>query len=90
MPPGVDAGARGRLGGIKLSVPVATVNGKCRERGLLLSLAGVLAQDLWLFVMSDAAAQAGGAVFALQGLVLLVAIALAVLARKATARGWIA
>jgi len=57
---------------------------------LLLSLAGVLAQDLWLFVMSDAAAQAGGAVFALQGLVLLVAIALAVLARKATARGWIA
>jgi len=57
---------------------------------LLLSLAGVIVQDLWLFVMSDAAAQAGGAVFALQGVVLFVAVALAVLARKATARGWIA
>lgn len=56
---------------------------------LLVSLAGVLAQDLWLFVLSDAAAQAGGAAFMLQGIVLLVAVALAVLARKAAARGWI-
>jgi len=38
----LDARGRGLLRGIRLASPpgVATVNGKCRERGLLLSLAG--------------------------------------------------
>jgi acetylornithine/succinyldiaminopimelate/putrescine aminotransferase len=36
----LDARGRGLLRGIRLATPVATVNGKCREKGLLLSLAG--------------------------------------------------
>lgn len=56
----------------------------------LLSLFGVLAQDAWLFGMSGAVAQAGGAAFVLQGLVLVVAIALVLLARNAAAKRWIA
>jgi hypothetical protein len=56
---------------------------------LLASLAGVIAQDLGLFVLSDAARQAGPVPMVLQGLVLLVAIGLVLLARKAAARGWL-
>lgn len=55
---------------------------------LLASVAGVIVQDVWLFGMSGAAAQAGPVAFVLQGLVLVIAIALVLLARKATARGW--
>ena len=55
---------------------------------LLVSLAGVIAQDVWLFALSDAAAQTGAAAMVLQGVVLAVAIGLVVLARKAAARGW--
>lgn len=57
---------------------------------LIASLAGVILQDLWLFVLSGSASQAGAVVFVLQGVVLVVAIALVMLARKAVARGWIA
>lgn len=57
---------------------------------LIVSLAGVVAQDVWLFVLSDAAAQAGAPAYAVQGLVLLVAIGLVMLARRAAARGWLA
>lgn len=57
---------------------------------LLLSLAGVIVQDVALFVMSSAAAQAGTVAYVLQGLVLAIAIGLVLLARKAIARGWIA
>lgn len=56
---------------------------------LIVSLLGVIGQDLSLFVMSGAAAQAGAAAFVLQGLVLVVAIALVMLARRAAAQGWI-
>ena len=56
---------------------------------LLASLAGVVAQDVGLFLLSGLGGQVGVAVFALQGLVLLVAIGLVVLARKASARGWL-
>jgi hypothetical protein len=56
---------------------------------LIASAAGVVVQDLALFVLSGAAAQAGAAVFGLQGLVLVVAVALVQLARKASASGWI-
>ena len=57
---------------------------------LLASLAGVIVQDVSLFMLGKAAGQAGGAAMGLQALVLLIAIGLLVLARRATARGWIA
>jgi hypothetical protein len=57
---------------------------------LMASLAGVIGQDLWLFGMSGAAAQAGAAAFILQGLVLAIAVGLAMLGRRALASGWIA
>lgn len=56
---------------------------------LLASLAGVVVQDLALFALSNAAATAGAAAYVLQGLVLLIAIALVQLARKASASGWL-
>ena len=57
---------------------------------LLLSLAGVIVQDVALFVLSSAAAQAGTVAYVLQGLVFGIAIGLVLLARRAIARGWIA
>ena len=57
---------------------------------LVLSLVGVVVQDLWLFVMSGAARQAGAATFITQGLVLVVAVALIALARRGTAQAWLA
>ena len=56
---------------------------------LIASLVALVAQDAWLFGLSGAAAEAGAVALVLQGLVLLVAIGLVMLARKATARGWI-
>jgi len=55
----------------------------------LVSLAGVIVQDVALFGLSTAAAQAGPAAFALQGLVLVVAVALVMLGRKADSQGWL-
>lgn len=55
---------------------------------LIASLAGVVIQDVSLFGMSGDAGQAGGAAYGLQGLVLLIAIGLVMLARMAAARGW--
>ena len=57
---------------------------------LLASLAGVILQDLELFVLSGTAKQAGTAPMVMQGLVLLVAIGLVLLDRRAAARRWIA
>jgi len=57
---------------------------------LVISLLGILAQDLWLFAMSGAATAAGPVAFVLQGLVLLIGIGLVLLARKASAHGWLA
>lgn len=57
---------------------------------LVLSLAGVIIQDIGLFGLTDAAVQAGPVALVLQGVVLLVAIGLVVLAHKAMRRGWIA
>jgi hypothetical protein len=56
---------------------------------LAASLAGVVVQDLAIFLLSDAAALAGSAVYVLQTLVLVIAIALLMLARKASANGWL-
>ena len=55
---------------------------------LLTSMAAVIAQDVWLFALSEAAAQTSTVAMVLQGLVLVIAIGLVVLARKAVARGW--
>ena len=54
---------------------------------LELSLAGVIVQDIGLFLLSGV--NPGTAVLAMQGFVLLVAIGLVVLSRKAIARRWI-
>jgi len=56
---------------------------------LVASLACVLVQNLWLFVLSDAARETGAIAFILQGVVLIVSIALVVLARKASAQRWL-
>ncbi len=56
---------------------------------LIASLVGVIGQDVWLFALSGSVAQAGGTALVLQGLVLLVAIALVLLAGNASARGWL-
>jgi len=56
---------------------------------LVASLVGVVVQDIGIFVVSNAGALAGPAAYVLQGLVLLVAILLVLLARRATAAGWI-
>mgnify|MGYP007042133639 CR=1 FL=1 len=56
---------------------------------LVVSLLGVIAQDIGLFVLSDAAALAGNVVYVLQGLVLAIAIALVGLARRAGGAGWL-
>lgn len=56
---------------------------------LIVSLLGLVVQDFGLFILTDAAAQAGTVAFVLQGCVFLIAIGLVVLARTATKRGWI-
>ena len=56
---------------------------------LWLSLAGVIAQDVGLFVLVDGATLAGAGVVAMQGLVLLVSIGLALLGRQAMRAGWL-
>ena len=57
---------------------------------LVASLLGVIVQDVALFVLARGIATPSPAVYGLQGLVLAVAIALVWLARRSTARGWIA
>jgi hypothetical protein len=57
---------------------------------LAASLAGVIVQDLAIFVLSKAGAEASAAAYAAQGLVLIVAIGLVLLARRAKTRGWLA
>ncbi len=56
---------------------------------LIASLLGVIVQDFGLFVVADGAAVAGPAGLALQGLVLVVCVALVMLSGKAVSRGWI-
>lgn len=56
---------------------------------LMVSLAGVAAQHLWLFVLSGAAGQTGAGTFAMQGLVLVISVGLVALARRGSAQGWL-
>ena len=56
---------------------------------LVLSLLGVLVQDYWLFLVSDAARVSGPAAVIMQVVVLAVAIALVMLSFRAAKRGWL-
>lgn len=58
-------------------------------RLLWLSLAGVVVQDIGLFVLAGGASLASTTAFVLQGIVLVVAVALVLLARRADGAGWL-
>lgn len=55
---------------------------------LIASLAAVVVQDISLFMLNGAEASVAPAAMVLQGLVLLIAAGLVLLARTASARGW--
>ena len=77
----VWAGALGSLGLVLRKVWAVGI--------LAVSLAGVVLQDVGLYQALRAAPSGGGAGIVMQGLVLVIAIALVVLARRARAEGWI-
>lgn len=56
---------------------------------LVLSLLGVIVQDIGLFGLSGAVMEAETAAFVLQGLVLVIAVALVLLGRKALTNEWL-
>ncbi len=56
---------------------------------LAISLLGIIAQDVAMFLMADTIAIAGSAVVVLQTIVLLVGIGLVLLSRKGISRGWL-
>ncbi len=56
---------------------------------LVLSLVGVVVQDISMFAMSRAAAAPDTTALVLQGVVFVVAVALVLLARKATKIAWL-
>jgi hypothetical protein len=78
---GVWAGALGCLGLIfrkRWALPV-----------LILSLLGVIVQDIWMFGISAEGRASGSTIISLQALVLVVAVALVWLARTASQKGWL-
>ena len=54
------------------------------------SLVGIVLQDIGLFVIAAAVQSPGTAVVAMQAMVLLIAVALLLLTRKAVAQSWLA
>jgi len=56
---------------------------------LMASAWAVVVQDLAIFVLTDAGRQAGAAAYVLQALVLVIAVALVRMARKASTSGWL-
>lgn len=56
---------------------------------LVLSLFGVLVQDYWLFLGSNAARVTGSSAMIMQAFVLVVSIALVMLSLHAAKRGWL-
>ena len=99
MPADAQALYAARPGWSVVASAVAVLGGALGSLGLILrkrwatplliaSLLGVILQDVSLFAMSGKAAVPTAA-FVLQGLVLLIAIGLVLLARRATARGWL-
>lgn len=77
----VGAGALGSLG--------LVLRKDWAPEALLVSLAGVIIQDLWLFAIADVASAYGTAPLIMQGIVLIIAIALLSLSRTARVRGWL-
>lgn len=78
---GVWGGAAGSLGLImrkRWAMPL-----------LIASLIGIIVQDLALFFLSGVGSQVGGAVMGLQSAVLVIAVALVFLGRKAVREAWI-
>lgn len=59
------------------------------QTALLVSLLGVVAQDLHFAGQLDAIRRSDGTALPLQGLVLLIAVSLWLLARKARREGWV-
>ena len=57
---------------------------------LIVSLAGVIVQDLSFYLLNRSSGGLDSTALGLQGFVLVVAIALVMLARKASANGWLA
>ena len=57
---------------------------------LLISLVAVIAQDIGIFGIAGAASLSNPVPLVLQSLVLVIALALVVLARRASARSWLA
>lgn len=57
---------------------------------LIVSLVGVIGQDIGLFMVRGFIEVGGNTAVVLQGCVLVIAIALVFMARKAVAQGWIA
>lgn len=100
LPEAQQALYKARPGWSVVASVVAVFGGALGSLGLLLrrkwayplliaSLIGVVLQDVALFGMTQAASVGGAPVVILQGLVLLIAIGLVVLARKAIVRGWL-
>ncbi len=56
---------------------------------LIVSLVGLVLQDLGMFVLSGTGNLIPAPVYFLQGLVFLIAVGLVLLARRAAARGWL-
>lgn len=55
----------------------------------VLSLLGIVVQDVGLFVLADGVSLAGPVAVVMQAVVLAVGIGLVILSRKAIARGWL-
>ena len=100
LPPDQQAMYAARPAWAVIATGIAVLGGAVGSLGLVvrkgwarsvlgLSLIGVIAQDIGMFGMTDALNTAGAVPVVLQSLVLLVAIGLVLLARKALRRGWI-
>jgi hypothetical protein len=100
LPPEQQAMYAARPGWAVLATGAAVIGGLLGSLGLalrkrwarpllVLSLVGLIAQDIGMFGLTDAVRSAGPAPLLLQGLVLAIAIGLVLLARRAVHRGWI-
>lgn len=100
MPPEQQALYAARPAWSVLATVIAVVGGTLGCVGLLLrkrwalwalyvSLAGVVVQDLGIFVVVGPSAVPGVVPFVLQGVVFIVAVALVLLARRAATRAWL-
>lgn len=100
LPEAQQALYHARAGWAVAATGIAVIGGALGSLGLLMrrrwasglliaSLLGVLVQDIGLLMVLESVRAAGSLVLLLQGIVLLVAIALVLLAGVAKARSWI-